>query len=1803
MQVISAGLLGGSAGNGIIAARDLPGFFDQVRQWYGHDASRFSGTAVDPATLNLKLQQPTHAASFSVHVGAAEEPVILEVAAVDWSGYFSGTATRDNRVRITGPEGAGGDRFVSINARLPYTIRFENAADAKDIIKTVRIVQQLDSDLDLRTFHLGEIRLGDVSIHIPDGRGAFNGDFDFVDELGIVLRVTAGVDVMTGVATWELTALDPLTGLPAGDANLGLLKPNANRTQFGSVSYTIKAKPETATGTRLESSARVFYDSQAPIEPMPVQNTVDAAAPLTSFQVRSLNGGSYQLNWSAQDNAGGSGVKSYAVFVSVNDDPYAAWLSATSEVSAIYPGKAGQTAMFVVLATDAAGNLEMAPAGVALPAFDPSVNLGTPPTAPEVVEPLIPPVATPEVPATHALFLQALLRVPSANSLIHPASFSLVFEPFLASAFAWSMDQSGAGIGALSMAFSPDGQSVYVSGGKGRNQLFRFTLAGGAASTPLATLDVPIYDLVFDPSGQLWATTGGGPLVQIDPDSGRIVNRYRDGVTLGLAADAKSGNLYVSTGNGVDIFDPRTQSWKSFSSLRVQSLAFSPSGELWATTWPKNGQVVRFNRLGQAEVIYTPELPATGLAFGPAGTQLSGLLFLSHASGGKVTMMDLASRQTMTIAQGGGRGQFVHLGPDGRVYLAQSQGVEVLSPMMAPRITQAPGQGSVLDPLLTSLALTFDADMQHGSAVDLNSVTNPANYRLVDLDTGRRIELGAVTYSAVTRTARLWFEALLPSSYQLTVSTSVFNELGVPMSAEFQTTFDVLADVTDQVAAPLNYSRADRQTHTIYLEAAVKNTLGYSMLGPVRLVFPGLNGTQASLLNADGFDRDGNPYLNLLYSDQAALAAGASTPTRTLIIANPDWESLNLIPRVVCGLPPNQPPQITSDPFGDATAGQPYTYDVEALDPDGATVSYVLVAGPSGAAINPNTGLISWTPARGASRVTLFEVRAFDARGDYDSQRWTVVVANVNRPPALRPVGNYQIREGDLLQVPVEGFDPDNDVLSFWIDHLPGGAVFDAQAGVLRWQTDFESAGRYGNVTLGVSDGLTETSQTLEILVTDVNQAPRFEPPPAQTIRENDQLSLLLKATDVDGDRVAFSAPVLPAGAVLNPDTGLFWWTPDYTQHGSYQIQFLAGDGQQQTARTLNIEVLNVNGPVRFDQLGHWVVYEGQSWIVNVGVQDPDHPASATLDEAIENGQAPPTLLWSTTALPPGATFEATTHRLAWTPTFSQAGQYTVTFTVTDDGDGTGTSTTATETLNLEVRDTNGAPVVASVDNQTVEVGQSIDINLAAADPEGRPLRLTVTGLPKFATFIDHGNGTGVIHATPALTERGDTMITVLAADDGNGDPKNVLTGQTSFILTAHAANAPPVMDFVGDKVALIGQELFFQVRVSDLDEDPLTFGATGLPAGATFAGFNTYGVAEFRWTPTAGDVGTITLTLKVTDDGNGNAAPALSDSKTLKLVVRAANAAPVLSPIGAKQTAENQLLGFTLQAQDSDQDGLTFGVTGLPGGATFDPATGAFAWKPNYFQAGTYQVQFSVSDGQRGASENVTLTVSHVNRAPQLAPLPPQVTLEGQLLQFSIAGGDLDGDALTYFIEGSLPAGASFEARTQNVTWTPGYDQAGRYTVRFTVADPAGLTSSMDAVVEVLNVNRAPELPRLSGHGVLMGDRFRLLVPGQRSGCRHDFDLLGEELAGRRHPGCDHGRVALDSGGGSGGSASNHADRFGWAVDRFGELDARRFLSADRTRGSPRIDPQLLGDSRPVGSDSCDRLRGRRHRDLEPGN
>src|SRR5205807_6398706 len=94
-----------------------------------------------------------------------------------------------------------------------------------------------------------------------------------------------------------------------------------------------------------------------------------------------------------------------------------------------------------------------------------------------------------------------------------------------------------------------------------------------------------------------------------------------------------------------------------------------------------------------------------------------------------------------------------------------------------------------------------------------------------------------------------------------------------------------------------------------------------------------------------------------------------------------------------------------------------------------------------------------------------------------------------------------------------------------------------------------------------------------------VNHAPVFTPPGDQTVGEGSRLRFHAVATDPDGDRLTFRLdPGAPAGAAIDPATGVFTWTPgDGPARAAVRIR-VTDDGvpAQSAVQTVSITVNNV---------------------------------------------------------------------------------------------------------------------------------------------------------------------------------------------------------------------------------------------------------------------------------------------------------------------------------------------------------------------------------------------------------------------------------------------------------------------------------------------------------------------------------------------------------------------------------------------------------------------------------------------------
>jgi len=792
----------------------------------------------------------------------------------------------------------------------------------------------------------------------------------------------------------------------------------------------------------------------------------------------------------------------------------------------------------------------------------------------------------------------------------------------------------------------------------------------------------------------------------------------------------------------------------------------------------------------------------------------------------------------------------------------------------------------------------------------------------------------------------------------------------------------------------------------------------------------------------------------------------------------------------------------------EAAAGQPYTYQVAAHDPDGVALVYLLYQAPAGMQINALSGLVTWSPTSQSPAQTPVVLCAYDTNGAYATQEYVISVASGNQAPIMGALPEIiEAKEGETIEFSIPAADPDGDALVYWADKLPPGAGFDPSTRVFTWTPDYDSAGTYEQLTFVVTDGINQISTGLSLIIAPADQPLTLVKPEDRNLREGDRLRFYLQGGDPDGDPVTFSSHLLPPGSFLDPETGLFEWTPDFYQAGVYEVPFRVSDERSTVSETMSITVLNANAAPVFDQFEGWVVYEGQVVALRATASDPDYPTYAPPYRRpdgsllwMEGPYSPVT--YTVDGLPDGATFDAHTTEFLWITDYEDAGLYTMTFTVTDDGDGTGLPLTATQEVSIEVLNLNQAPVIAEFDNLTVQKDQVLEWVVGAADPDGNPVTLYAISalegypLPDFVTFTDNGDGTGLFRFAPGAGDRGDHTLELLAIDDGDGGAENEMRADTfSFVVTVESENEAPVLEFVGDKLAVFDDLFELTMRASDLDQEPLTFSVTGLPDAAILTPGNVYGTATLNWTPAPADLGTYTVTFEVVDGGNGNAALVASGSEAITLIVREANAAPALVSPGNQTVAEGDALTLELSATDPDGDVLTYSAAGLPSGAVLDPIAGILTWTPTLLQAGLYEdVVLSVSDGQGSSSQTIAIEVSNTNMAPQLVSLPVLAGREGTLLEYTIVGADFDSDALVFAVVAGMPSGARFDNYTGQFSWTPGYEQAGTHSLTLAVYDPEGLSDTAQVELRIANVNRAPTV-QTSDHWATLGQTLQFFV------------------------------------------------------------------------------------------------------------
>jgi len=670
--------------------------------------------------------------------------------------------------------------------------------------------------------------------------------------------------------------------------------------------------------------------------------------------------------------------------------------------------------------------------------------------------------------------------------------------------------------------------------------------------------------------------------------------------------------------------------------------------------------------------------------------------------------------------------------------------------------------------------------------------------------------------------------------------------------------------------------------------------------------------------------------------------------------------------------PVNDDPVITSTPVTSATEGVLYNYNVDATDVDLDVLTYSLITAPSGMTIDSLTGLIQWTPAYNQVGLNNVNVSVNDGNGGIASQAFTIDVANV--PPSLT---SY------LFELENDGNTTANNIYispANFDGILDGVKIYASSNEPVNWTIEIESAWTAtatnqiavtkpstcywrGNTTqcsggAPLADGVYGVNITIRDLggavVSDSLRTITIDNTQPSIIINNIQngayynVSIIPDITITDLNGVASNTTYLDSA----PYTGI------PITDGAHILEVNATDIAGNLATTIVSFTIDTIAPT-----------------VNIDpVVTPTNISIQTITGTFTDANIANITVNGILAAPGAGTYNAVVSLVE--------GNNIINVIATDLANNQASASTNILLDTIAPITTDNSPSTWQnadfiVTLTPTDSGSGVYYTTYNLDSvgwvNGTSIPITITGNHTIQYYsVDNAGNVENVKTTYALLDKDAPSVTNLTIN-----PSLIFTGQSTTI----SAN---VIDNVG--IASVTA----QIIMPNASVDTVTLTETSQDFYSV-----TYSNTELN--------GTYSVQIIATDV-NGNVNSAITGTFNVVLT----NTAPILNPIGDKTINENQTLQFTISATDAENDTLTYSASGLPSGATFNVLTQTFTWTPDFTQNGTYQVNFSVSDGSLMDSELITITVNDVDiTAPIVTILEPvnasTITSNNILVSFNI--------------------------------------------------------------------------------------------------------------------------------------------------------------------------------------------------------
>ncbi len=751
-------------------------------------------------------------------------------------------------------------------------------------------------------------------------------------------------------------------------------------------------------------------------------------------------------------------------------------------------------------------------------------------------------------------------------------------------------------------------------------------------------------------------------------------------------------------------------------------------------------------------------------------------------------------------------------------------------------------------------------------------------------------------------------------------------------------------------------------------------------------------------------------------------------------------------------------------------------------------------------------------------------------------------------PTVDNPIANQTANFGAPFNftVPSDTFeDADGaNTLTYSASGLPSWLTFTAATRVFSGTPASPADAGISNITVTVSDGTDTANDAFTLTVANV--VPSFTKGANLTVLEDAAAQTVTNwATNVSqglnesGQTVEFLVSNDNPGLFTAPPTisatGALSFTPAANANGSATVTvFLhdnggtaAGGVDTSVSQTFTITVTAVNDEPSFTVGGDQSVQENSGaqtvggFATNISTGGND--TGQTVEFLVSNNN--PSLFSAQPAISANGT-------LTYTPAanVSATASATVTVTIRDNGGTTngGDDTGNTATFTITVTAINAPPTVANaIADRSAPLGESFTFAIPTntfTDPEGDAITLSATGVPTGLTFTPgaaSANPTGNFTGMPTVVGTFNVTITATATGGAVSDTFTITVLPNAVPSFTKGANQTVLEDSgprsVSNWATNISAGLNEPSQTAGLSFIVTSDNPTLFSAGPAIAANGT-----LTFTPADDANGTATITVRLRDSGGtANGGVDSSADQTFTITVASVNDAPsfalpgspnqtVFEDSGAQTVANFATeisIGSNLMSQviDSSQTVEFLVSNSNPSLFSSQPAisaNGTLTYTPTANANGTATVTVTIRDNggtvnggdDTGNTETFTITINGVNDAPSFTAGPNLTVLEdvgaqtvtGWATNVSKGPANESAQTLEFIVinnnNPSLFSALPTVAADGTLSFTPAMDVSGTASITIALRDNGGTdnggvntSAAQTFTITVTSVNDAP--------------------------------------------------------------------------------------------------------------------------------